>query len=101
MSRRKDIQWIHERTGRSYKECRQMMRDCHYDIEEVIDRYMSINQKVPKVSASFRALEAALTELRQEIDKAVKNAAEMVHLSNNLAHCQPTESEGVNWEECQ
>ena len=31
---------------------------------------------------------------------AVKNAAEMVHLSNNLAHCQPTESEGVNWEEC-
>ena len=98
MSRRKDIQWIHERTGRSYKECRQMMRDCHYDIEEVIDRYMSIFDS-PKVSASFRAFEAALTELRQEIDKAVKNAAEMVHLSNNLAHCQPTESEGVNWEE--
>lgn len=88
MSRRKDIQWIHELTGRSYKECRQMMRDCHYDIEKVIDRYQ------------FRALEAALTELSQELDKAVKNAAEMGHLSNNLAHCQPTESEGVNWEEC-
>lgn len=99
MSRRKDIQWIHEMTGRSYKECRQMMRDCHYDIEEVIDRYKSIFG-FPKVSASFRAFEAALTELRQEIDKAVKNAAEMVHLSNNIAHCQPTESEGVNWEEC-
>lgn len=61
---------------------------------------MSGQEESPKVPASFRTLEAALTELRQEIDKAVKNAAEMVHLSNNLAHCQPTESEGVNCEEC-
>lgn len=75
MSRNKDIKFMHDVTGLSYKVCRQKMKDNHWDLCKAIG-----------YAEALKYLSDSLPKLCKELSDAINNMAEFaVDMMNNLA----------------
>ena len=75
MSRNKDIKFLHNVTGLSYKVCRQKMKDNHWDVWKAL----GYDEMIKFLSDRF-------PELCKDVADAINNVAEFaVEMINNLA----------------
>jgi hypothetical protein len=83
MSRNKDIKFLHDFTGKSYKECRALMKAHHWDLGEAIGLRESldfITKAWDGIIEAFKpfvqALSEAVTTVADAANKAVQMALE-------------------------
>ena len=75
MSRNKDIKFLHDATGLSYKVCRQKMKDHHWDLWQALG-----------YDEALKFISDKLPELCKDLADAINNMAEFAtDMMNNLA----------------
>lgn len=109
MSRNKDIEYLHRETGWSYKTCRDILKVAKWDLTYAMRAVDLINDNEFQKAiseASRRILEAgkslskALEPIVDQIlDCMAKMAEDFSPVIEAVSHCQPVDSDPIDWEE--
>lgn len=78
MSHNKDIKFLHDFTGKSYKECRALMKAHHWDLGEALGTSFDfISVAVDGIIEAFKPLMQALSEIVTTVSDAANKAMQM------------------------
>lgn len=78
MSRNKDIKFLHDFTGKSYKECRALMKEHHWNLGEALGSSLDfISVAVDGLIDAFKPAVQALSEAITQIADAASKAAQV------------------------
>ena len=79
MSRNKDIKFMHEVTGRSYKECRKKLKDNHWDLFKAMgyeEALKYISDALPRIcediAGALKYMAEAAAKLANDTAEAIK-----------------------------
>lgn len=109
MSRNKDIEYLHRETGWSYKTCRDILKVAKWDLAYAMRAVDLINdnefqkaiseasRRILEVGKSLsKALESIVDQI---LDCMAKMAEDLSPVIEAASHCQPVDSDPIDWEE--